>query len=159
MDVKKCLEFPPSASKTALYHFLMVAAVAQIYLSTIATLISSTAILQSSMDAGLTFQTHSPRETVAEVAIRGLQGKPRDLRQSQNYSLSFEQAQDSFRAVSSCAILLTDIDMTGNYAEKNAHVWYVLSIITSKRIELVSPGWSGFDTTLNCFKTCANETF
>ena len=54
-----------------------------------------------------------PQEKVAEVAIRGMQ-RPKDLQQSQNDSFSFEQVQDSFGAVSSCAILLPDIDMTGD---------------------------------------------
>ena len=55
----------------------------------------------------------SSQEKVAEVAIRGMQ-RPKDLQQSQNDSFSFEQVQDGFGAVSSCAILLPDIDMTGD---------------------------------------------
>ena len=54
-----------------------------------------------------------PQEKVAEVAIRGMQ-RPKDLQHLQNDSFSFEQVQDSFGAVSSCAILLPDIDMTGD---------------------------------------------
>ena len=57
MDVKKCSKLPPSASKNALHCFWMVAAVAQMYLSSIATLICSIAVLKSSIDAGLTLQT------------------------------------------------------------------------------------------------------
>ena len=55
----------------------------------------------------------SPKEKVAEVAIRGMQ-RPKDFRQSQNDSFSSEQVQDGFRAESSCAILLLDIDMTAD---------------------------------------------
>ena len=40
--------------------------------------------------------------------------RPKDLQQSQNDSFYFEQVQDGFGAVSSCAILLPDIDMTGD---------------------------------------------
>ena len=54
-----------------------------------------------------------PQEKVAEVAIRGMQ-RPRDLRQSQNDSFSFEQVQDGLGAVSSCAILLPHIDLTSD---------------------------------------------
>ena len=55
----------------------------------------------------------SPQKKVAEVAIRGMQ-RPRDLQQSQNFSISFEQVQDGLGAVSSYAILLPDIDLTGD---------------------------------------------
>ena len=92
MDVKKCSELPLSAGKNALHRFLIVAAVAWMYLSSIATLIFFTAVLKSSMDAGLTPQTWSlthPHKKKLEVAIRGMQ-RPRDLQQSQNYSCSFE---------------------------------------------------------------------
>ena len=77
---------------------MTVAAFAQMYLPSIAALMSSTAVLKSSM------------EKVAEVAIRGMQ-RPRDLQQSQNDSFSFEQVQD-LGAVSNFAILLPDIDLT-----------------------------------------------
>ena len=65
---------------------------------------------------GWTLQTWSlthPQKKVAEVAIRGMQ-RPRDLRQSQNDSFSFEQVQDGLGAVSSCAILLPHIDLTSD---------------------------------------------
>ncbi len=55
----------------------------------------------------------TPQKKVAEVAIRVMQ-RPRDLQQSQNDSFSFEQVQDSLGAVSSCAILLPDIDLIDN---------------------------------------------
>ena len=87
MNVKNCSEFPPSESKNALHRFLIVAAIAQMYLSSIAALIYSTAVLKSSMDSSnLKFDP-----TLQEkVAIRGKQ-KQRDFGQLQNGSLSFEQ--------------------------------------------------------------------
>ena len=92
----------------------MVAAVAQMYLSSIAALISSTAVINGrGLDSSNLELDPSSQEKVAEVAIRGMQ-RPKDLQQSQNDSFSFEQVQDSFGAVSSCAILLPDIDMTGD---------------------------------------------
>ena len=54
------------------------------------------------------------QEKVTEVAIRGMQ-RPKDLQQSQNDSFSFKQVQDDFGAVSSCAILLPDINMTDKF--------------------------------------------
>ena len=57
MDVKKCSKLPPPACKNALHSFWMVAAVAKMYLSSIAALISSIAVMKSSMDVGLTLQT------------------------------------------------------------------------------------------------------
>ena len=59
MDDKSCSELPLSAGRNALQRVLMVAAVARMYLSSIATLISSIAVLKSSMDTGLTLQTWS----------------------------------------------------------------------------------------------------
>ena len=40
--------------------------------------------------------------------------RPRDPWQSQNYSYSFEQVQDGLGTVSSCTILLSDIDLTSD---------------------------------------------
>ena len=90
--VKKCSELLPSASRNALRPFLTVAAVAQMYLSSIASLISSTAFLRSSMDPGPLKFDPLPQQKDAEVAIRGMQ--PRDRQQSQNYFSSFEQIQE-----------------------------------------------------------------
>ena len=53
------------------------------------------------------------QEKVTEVAIMGMQ-RPRELQQLQNDSFSFEQVQDGLPALSSCAILLPDNDMTGD---------------------------------------------
>ena len=91
----------------------MVAAVAQMYLSSIAALISSTAVINGrGLDSSNLELDPSSQEKV-EVAIWGMQ-RPKDLQQSQNDSFYFEQVQDGFGAVSSCAILLPDIDMTSN---------------------------------------------
>ena len=54
-----------------------------------------------------------PPQKVAEVVIRGMQ-RPRNFQQSQNDSFSFEQVQDGLGAVSSCTILLPDIDLTND---------------------------------------------
>ncbi len=90
----------------------MVVAIARMYLSSIAALISSAAVLKSSIDAGLTLQTWSflpsPQEKVAEDAIRQ---SPRN-HSPNNFFL--EQVQDGLGTVSSCAILLADIDLTGD---------------------------------------------
>ena len=98
----------PSASRNALHRFLTVAAVAQMYLSSFAALISSNTVSKPSIDLALTLHTWSfppPQEKVAEDAIRGMQ-RQRDLRQSRNDSLSkfFEQVQFGSGTVSSCAI-------------------------------------------------------
>ena len=113
MDVKKCSKLPPSASRNTLHRFLMVAAFAQMYLPSIAALMSSTAVLKSSIDpSNLDFDPPT-QEKVTEVAIRGMQ-RPRDLQQLQNDSFSFEQVQDGLPALSSCTILLPDNVMTGD---------------------------------------------
>ena len=57
MDVKKSQKFPPSASKNSLHCFWIIAAIALMYLSSIAALMYSIVVLKSSMDAGLTLQT------------------------------------------------------------------------------------------------------
>ena len=114
MDDKKGSTLPPSASINALHHFLMVAAVAQTYLSSIAVLISSTAVLViNGFDPSNLEFDPPPQKKVAEVAVKGMQ-RPRDLQQSQNDFFSFEQVQNGFGAVSSCTILLLDIDLTGD---------------------------------------------
>ncbi len=108
MDVKKCSKLPPSARRNALHRFLTIAVVAQMYLSSIAALISSAAVLRSSMDAGLILQTWSLTHS-----HRKLQ-RPRNFQQLQNDSFSFEQVQDGLGVVSSCTILLPDIDLTND---------------------------------------------
>ena len=59
MDVKKCPKLPPSACKNSFHCFWIVDAIAQMYLSSIAALISSIAVLKSSMNVCLTLQTWS----------------------------------------------------------------------------------------------------
>ncbi len=59
MDVKKCSKLLLSANKNTLQCFWIVAAVAQMYLSSIAALTSSITVLMSSLDAWLTLQTWS----------------------------------------------------------------------------------------------------
>ena len=59
MDVKKWSKLPPSATRNALFRFLMVTAIAQMHLSSIAALITSSAVFKSSLNVGLTLQTWS----------------------------------------------------------------------------------------------------
>ena len=87
MDLKKCWEFPPSASKNALHRFFMVAAVAQMYLPSIAALISSPAVLKSSMDRGLTLQTWSLTQTLRNKLQRLQSGECRGQKTSNSHKM------------------------------------------------------------------------
>ena len=87
MDLKKCWEFPPSARKNAFHRFLMVAAVAQMYLSSIAALISSTAVLKSSMNRGLTLQSWSLTQTHRKKLQRLQSGECRGQKTSNSHKM------------------------------------------------------------------------
>ena len=99
MDLKKCWEFPPSARKNAFHHFLMVAAVVQMYLSSIAALISSTAVLKSSMNRGLTLQTWSLTQTHRKKLQRLQSGECRGQKTSDTYKMILSPLS-KFRMVS-----------------------------------------------------------
>ena len=74
-----------------LARFLTIAAVAQIYLSSVATLISSTAVLKLLMDIDLTLQTWSlthPIGNVAEVEIGNAEVKTSDSHEMILFSMS-----------------------------------------------------------------------
>ena len=78
---------------------MTVAAFAQMYLPSIAALMSSTAVNGHGLDpSNLDFDPPT-QEKVTEVAIRGMQW-PRELQESENDSFSFEQVQDGLGAES-----------------------------------------------------------
>ncbi len=83
------------------------------YLSSVSALITSTAVLKSITDAGLNLQAWSLTNTRTRNSRRGCNRGNAEAKRPLTIT-RFEHIQDGLGTVSSCAILLPDIDLTND---------------------------------------------
>ena len=99
--------------KAEMHRFLTVAAVAQMYLPSIAALISSPAVLKSSMDRGLTLQTWSLTQTLRNKLQRLQSGECRGQKTSNSHKMilstlsKFRMVSERWAVALSCCQTLT----------------------------------------------------